>query len=118
MAKPFKKEFSFEKRKEESTRIRLKFPGLIPVVCERASGATSIANLDRRKFLVPPHLTMGQFVYVVRKRIKLDATQAIFMYISNNILVPTSQSISLVYDEHKHEDSFLYVTYSGENTFG
>jgi GABA(A) receptor-associated protein len=26
--------------------------------------------------------------------------------------------MSAIYDEHKDEDGFLYVTYSGENTFG
>ena len=26
--------------------------------------------------------------------------------------------MSATYEEHKDEDGFLYVTYSGENTFG
>lgn len=26
--------------------------------------------------------------------------------------------MSGVYDDHKDEDGFLYITYSGENTFG
>ncbi len=26
--------------------------------------------------------------------------------------------MSEVYDDHKDEDGFLYITYSGENTFG
>jgi len=26
--------------------------------------------------------------------------------------------MSAIYDEHKDEDGFLYMTYSGENTFG
>ena len=26
--------------------------------------------------------------------------------------------MSAIYDERKDEDGFLYVTYSGENTFG
>jgi GABA(A) receptor-associated protein len=26
--------------------------------------------------------------------------------------------MSTIYDENKDEDGFLYVTYSGENTFG
>jgi len=26
--------------------------------------------------------------------------------------------MSDIYDDHKDEDGFLYITYSGENTFG
>jgi GABA(A) receptor-associated protein len=26
--------------------------------------------------------------------------------------------MSDIYDEHKDDDGFLYITYSGENTFG
>lgn len=26
--------------------------------------------------------------------------------------------MSAIYDEHKDDDGFLYMTYSGENTFG
>lgn len=119
MVKPFRSEFPFEKRSAESVRIKQKFPDLIPVICERIEGASKdVPELDRRKFLVPPHLTMGQFVYVVRKRISVEASQALYMYISGNILVPTAHTISLVYNEHKDDDGFLYVTYSGENTFG
>jgi len=62
-------------------------------------------------------LTVGQFVYVVRKRIKLSPEKAIFIFV-NNTLPPTAALISAIYEEHKDEDGFLYVTYSGENTFG
>ena len=32
--------------------------------------------------------------------------------------VPNSASVGEVYDEHRDEDGFLYVQFSGENTFG
>lgn len=60
---------------------------------------------------------MGQFVYVIRKRIKLSPEKAIFIFV-NNALPPTAAMMSAIYEEHKDTDSFLYVTYSGENTFG
>jgi len=67
--------------------------------------------------LVPVDLTVGQFVYVIRKRIKLPSEKAIFIFV-NDILPPTAALISTIYEEHKDEDGFLYVLYSGENTFG
>ncbi|KAH8488404.1 hypothetical protein H0E87_024174 [Populus deltoides] len=68
-------------------------------------------------YLVPADLTVGQFVYVIRKRIKLSAEKAIFIFV-DNVLPPTGAIMSSIYDEKKDEDAFLYVTYSGENTFG
>jgi hypothetical protein len=32
--------------------------------------------------------------------------------------VPAAALMSSVYEDHKDEDGFLYITYSGENTFG
>ena len=39
---------------------------------------------------MPADLTVGQFVYVIRKRIKLSPEKAIFIFI-NNILPPTGK---------------------------
>ena len=66
---------------------------------------------------MPVDLSVGQFVYVIRKRIKLPSEKAIFIFV-NDILPPTAALISTVYEEHKDDDGFLYVLYSGENTFG
>ena len=112
----FKEENSFDKRKTESTKIRNKYPDRIPIICEKNDGS-DIPTIDKKKYLVPADLTIGQFVYVIRKRIKLNSEKAIFIFI-NNILPNTSKIISQVYEEHKDDDGFLYVKYSGENTFG
>lgn len=113
----FQKEHSFEKRKAEADRIKKKFPDRIPVIVERANKCTNVPAIDKNKYLVPVDLTVGQFVYVVRKRIKLTPEQAIFVFI-NNYLPPTASLMSTIYESHKATDGFLYMTYSGENTFG
>jgi hypothetical protein len=59
----------------------------------------------------------GQFVYVIRKRIKLEPEKAIFIYV-DEVLPPTAALMSAIYEEYKDEDGFLYVTYSGENVSG
>ncbi|KAF7138061.1 hypothetical protein RHSIM_Rhsim07G0030800 [Rhododendron simsii] len=86
------------------------------VIVEKAE-RSDIPNIDKKKYLVPADLTVGQFVYVIRKRIKLSAEKAIFIFV-DNVLPPTGAIMSTIYDEKKDEDGFLYVTYSGENTFG
>merc|ERR1712094_148464 len=112
----FKKEHPHDKRTAEAKRIRSKYPDRIPVICEKASGS-SIPDIDKKKYLVPADLTVGQFVYVIRKRIKMSSEKAIFIFINN---VPPTAALmsSSIYEEQKDEDGFLYITYSGENTFG
>jgi GABA(A) receptor-associated protein len=132
----FKAEHTQEKRKQESgnirvkisysysnrkyvyvsARIRSKYPDRIPVICEKAP-RSSIPDIDKKKYLVPSDLTVGHFVYVIRKRIKLPPEQAIFIFINGNIPA-NGVLMSAMFDEHADADGFLYVTYSGENTFG
>ena len=66
----FKDEFPLESRVSESTRIRSKYPDRVPCIVEKAE-KSDIPNIDKKKFLVPCDLTIGQFVYVIRKRIRL-----------------------------------------------
>jgi GABA(A) receptor-associated protein len=107
---------SSDKRKAESARIRTKYPDRIPVIAEK-SPASSIPDIDKKKYLVPSDLTMGQFVYVIRKRIKLAPDAAIFIFV-NNTLPPAAELMSKIYKDQADDDGFLYVTYSGESTFG
>lgn len=116
MRSQFKDEHPFEKRKEEAMRITGKFTDRIPVICEKVKNS-DIQDVDKRKYLVPGDLSVGQFVYVIRRRIKLPSEKAIFIFV-NDILPPTAALMSTIYEEHKDKDGFLYVLYSGENTFG
>lgn len=45
-------------------------------------------NVPHYRYLVPADLTVGQFVYVIRKRIKLSSEKAIFIFVKN-VLPPT-----------------------------
>ncbi len=113
----FKSEHTSDQRKAESERIRSKYPDRIPVICEKADRSQSMADIDKKKYLVPSDLTVGQFMFVIRKRLKLPAEQAIFFFV-NGTIPPTAALLSQIYDGHHDEDGFLYINYSGENTFG
>ncbi|GMH50173.1 hypothetical protein TrLO_g9425 [Triparma laevis f. longispina] len=113
----FKSDIAFEKRQSEASRIRSKYPDRVPVICERSNRSTSIPDIDKKKYLVPSDLTVGQFQYVIRKRIKLAPEKALFIFV-NNTSPPTSHLMSTVFEESRDQDGFLYVTYSGESTFG
>jgi GABA(A) receptor-associated protein len=85
----FKTKYTFEERRNEAQKVLNKYGERIPVICEKME-CSDIKEIDKKKFLVPEELTLGQFMYILRKRIRLDENQALF----------------------------LYITYSGENTFG
>ena len=112
----FQEKYPLEKRKTESTRILEKYPNRIPVIVEKEE-LSNIGVIDKKKYLVPVDLTVGQFMFVIRKRIKLPPEDAIFLFIDNT-LPPTTSLMSQVYKQHANPDGFLYVLYSGESTFG
>ena len=113
----FKKKFSFTKRTEESTRILKKYSDKIPVIVTRGVNC-DLPDIDKNKFLVPAEITLGQFMYVIRKRINISSEEAIFLFINNNTLAPTSTSLGSLYLDHKDKDGFLYLVYCNENVFG
>lgn len=104
-------------RRREAESIKMKHPDRCPIIVTKAKNSVNVPDIDKHKYLVPLDLTVGQLVYVIRKRIKLRPEQAIFLFI-NNILPQTSELIGKIYNENKANDGFLYVEYSGENTFG
>ena len=117
MTVSFRKQYSFEKRIEEANRIISKFRDRVPVIVERAE-RSDVPEIDKKKYLVPYDLTFGQFLYVVRKRAKLSSEKALFCFIGESYLPPTASLMSTLYQTHRDKDGFLYMRYSGENTFG
>lgn len=112
----FKTEHDFEKRKEVAEKIRAKYPDRIPVIVEKAPRSDA-PDIDKQKYLVPADITVGKFVYEIRKHMRLNPEQAIFLFV-NDTLPPTQALMSHIYEKNKDTDGFLYVTYSSENTFG
>lgn len=115
--RPYKSQLTLAQRKEEYQRIMKKYHDRIPVVCERSPKSYSLPTATKIKYLIPRDLTLGQFMYIIRKQINLAPEQAIFMVVDNKILSATSL-MSAIYEKNHDQDGFLYITYTGENTFG
>jgi len=102
---------------DEAKRVREKYPDRIPVLVGK-SPSTDAPEIDKHKFLVPVDLTVGQFQYVIRKRLKLSPDKALFLFVDGAV-PPTSSLMSTIYEECKDDDTeFLFVTYGMESTFG
>lgn len=115
--KSFKSQFSFEDRFSESKRVMEKYSNRIPIICEKLSSKADLPDIDKTKYLVPNDLTVGQFVYIIRNRMKLPPEEALFLLISNNIF-SSSTLMGTLYNFYKDADGFLYIQYCKENTFG
>ncbi len=114
----FKKEFSYGDRWDEAQRVLYKFPDRLPIICERYECYDcDCPNIDKRKYLVPKNLTIGQFLMVIRKRIKIEPEKAIY-FIVNQTIPPSQSRLMDVYNQHKDSDGFLYIKYTYENVFG
>jgi GABA(A) receptor-associated protein len=87
------------------------------VIVEKAA-KSDVPDIDKKKYLVPSDITVGKFVYEIRKHMKLSPEKAIFLFVGNGVLPPTAALMSQIYDRFKDEDGFLYIVYSGENSFG
>lgn len=104
-------------RKNEALRILNKYPNKIPIIIEKYKNCKDIPDIDKNRYLVPEDLTIAQFLYVIRRRLKLKPEQSLFIFFKND-LQPSSALIKEVYERYKNDDYFLYVTYTSENTYG
>lgn len=104
-------------RIKEAHEIMKRYPNKIPVIVEKSKQAVDIPDIDRTKFLCPDDLSVGQFIYVIRKRMTIPPEKALFVFV-NNTLPMASQIMRDLYNTHKDVDGFLYMIYAGENTFG
>ena len=141
------KEKPFAERLEESTKVRERYADRVPVIITRSStrGALSTPDLDRSRFLVPQEcvaarartralpssplptrrartprpcsLTLGQLVYVIRRRLHLPPDLGLFLF-CNNTLPPTTLLVRELDSLYRADDGFLYIVYSGEAAFG
>lgn len=116
MLSSYKKSLLFEDRLRKANLLIAKYPGRVPVICEKYQGQDN-PDIDKNKYLVPVDITIGQFLLIIRQRIKIKSNEAIFLFVNCNI-VPTGDYMEEVYAKYKDHDNLLYITYSKESTFG
>ena len=123
MLSSFKKDFTLAQRISESTRILAKYPDRIPIIIEY-NDAELLKIIKKRKFLVPHDVSVSYLNHIIRNKIKIDSSKAIFMFYENILLNSTSM-IGELYEKYKKNnkeyikgDKFFYITLSYENTFG
>jgi GABA(A) receptor-associated protein len=108
---------TFKERQYEATRIRKKYVDKIPIIIDKDNWC-NLPVLDKRKYLVPHDITLGQFIFVLRKRLQLKSAEGIFIFTENNTLAPISTLIGELDNNNVNKDGFLYLKYTKEHVFG
>lgn len=111
----FIKQKTLSERILYSTTLRNKHPTRIPVIIEKSKKTDP--DISQFKYLIPIDISVGAFIVIIRKQIKIEAHKAIFVFI-DNVLVPLTKTFDEIYSEFKDDDGFLYIRYTMENTFG
>jgi len=115
-ASAYRSEIPFEVRVADARRLREQYPDRIAIIVEPADA--NQPTIDKRKFLVPDDLSVGQLLYVIRKRIKLAPEQALFLMTSQGSIPPNGSSLRQLYDQSHDDDMHMYFTYATEHAFG
>jgi GABA(A) receptor-associated protein len=113
----YRKNVPFDERKLKAMTILKQHSDRVPVVVECSEQLQSVHPLKKNKFIVPFELTLAQFMFVIRKHMKLESTYAIYVFI-NNRLHPTTSIMGDLYATQKDEDGFMYLSVFQESTFG
>ena len=94
-------------------KIKEKYPNRFPIIVKKSDKCKNLPEIDKSKFLVPEDLTVGQFVYIIRKRIKLTPEKSLYLF-CDNVLPPTAHLMNQICNKN----DYTYIYYAGENTFG
>lgn len=113
---PFRERFSLAERIHEFSRAMHKREGYIPTVIER--GSPDAPLLGKVKYMIPEHLNVAQLTYIVRKRLRMKPSEALFL-LCNKTMLNGSDTLRSIYTRHRNtDDGFLYIHYTLENVFG
>ena len=99
-----------------SARILEKYSPRVPILIWSIDQKI---NIKKRKFIVPKDITLGQFLFVVRKQvINVNSADGLFIFVSDqNVMLPCGELIGNIYENYK-SNGFLKLTLTKENTFG
>lgn len=113
----YKKIKSLEQRKRESDKIFQKHKIKIPVIVLMDPKMKSCKSYY--KFLVSGDINVSNLQFIIRHKIKIDSSKAIFCITDRNTLLCGNSTMCEIYAQNKDkEDNMLYLNIKFENTFG
>ena len=85
-------------------QIKEQYPNHIPIILKKHT-SSKLKSIKKNKLFIKNNITFGQVNYIIRKKLKLDSSKALFLFINNTIYPQT-----LVYDIYNDYkiDNILY----------
>ena len=102
-----KKKIQFRKKTRRIKENTRKYENKIPLIVEPAKSCT-LNRIDKCKFLVPDTMTVAQFLFVLRRRVKLSETDALFLFVDKS-LPPTTTIFGALYNEKNDDGFFIFI---------
>ena len=100
---------SWKSRKNLASRMLVEHPDKIPALLIPLNPSANYNKLPQNKFLVPKQYSFHDFVFVIRKKLRLFFMQT---------FTRLSPEDSLFLMVNKSIDNFLYIFYSSEPAWG
>lgn len=103
----------------QSEKLMAKHPNRIPVIFEPIN--SNSPKLDKNKFLTPFDVMVSSLLSIVRARLKISKSEALFFFIKvgAKMIIPNGDLLILyLYEIYKGADGFLRIYYGSENSYG
>lgn len=118
MASSFRADTPFEKRQALAAKIRASYPDRVPVIVEKSQqGRNQLPEIDRKKFLAPTDISVAKFHSEIMKHIPMTEATSVNLFVAATMPMP-ALCMGLLYDQHKADDGFLYISYAPDEGFG
>jgi hypothetical protein len=108
----YQNKVSLEERKKSSKKILDKYSNRKPIIIY------SDDNKSNYKFLLLDTHTISVILINIKKRLELNNTDSIFLFINKSIIPCPTDTILNLYNKYMDEDGYLYMDVKKENTFG
>jgi GABA(A) receptor-associated protein len=102
---------------ENASYLFDKYPDRIPVIITKKV-RDPLDDLDKNKYLIPKDMIFWQFLCILRKRMQMPASKALFVLSNHGRLISNSSLVSVIYESEKSSDGYLRLVYASENAFG
>ena len=122
-----------DKRIKRSRYFRDNYPDCVPIYLQYSGDKTHVAGdiVRLHRYVVPRDNSYGHLLLAFRRKVKLKSTSGMISLVEKIVidketqrpkveacLITTATTIGVLADRYIHDDGFLYINITPENTFG